>query len=121
MSSFLKAFTNLLITFTDEVIELFPEETEFKTLKTGIKLIQKTNPRLLLEVFLNYIEEFREKISNRDVTFFMENDYENITQGDEYVQLLIARIKKYWNTLSENNKNSIWKYLDTLIKLADKC
>jgi hypothetical protein len=119
--SFLKAFSTLLLKFNDELIELFPEETEFNTLKTAIELVKKTNPRLMVEIFRSYIDLWKTQILSRDESFFMANDYDEITQGDDYFKTLIERLKKHWDTLSENNKNSIWKYLETLIKIAEKC
>ena len=119
--SYLKAFTTLLLKFNDELIELFPEETEFATLKTAIELVKKTNPRLLVTVFTSYIELWKSQILNRDESFFMANQYNDLTQGDDYFEQLITRLKKYWNTLSDHNKDSIWKYLETLIKISEKC
>ena len=52
----------------------------------------------------------------------MENDYSEIKEanGDENtVEQVINKLKKYWHELSQENKDKIWKYLETLIKLSD--
>ena len=40
---------------------------------------------------------------------------------DENVLMLISRLKDKWPNIGEKNQNAIWKYMDTLILLMDKC
>ena len=44
--SFLNAFTDVVVRFADELIELYPDEIQFKTGKSAIVLIKRTNPRI---------------------------------------------------------------------------
>ena len=65
---------------------------------------------------------YKEKILNKDESFFLDNDYSEIKQANEdenTVEQVINKLKKYWKELSSENKEKIWKYLETLIKLAD--
>ena len=121
MASFLTAFNNLVIRFNDELISIFPEETEFKKIKTAIELVKQTNPRLLMTVFVTSIAPWVEHIKNRNEDFFMNKDYTEEVEGDDNFLRLITRLKQYWPNLGDNNKNAIWKYLDTLIVLSGKC
>jgi hypothetical protein len=119
--SFLTAFTDLVIRFNDELIGLYPTEIEFKTGKTAIQLIKRTNPRMLLLIFKAYIEPWRVQIQNKDEIFFMEKDYKNEVVGDQNILMLIERLKEKWEHIGTDNQNAIWKYLQTLIVLMDKC
>ena len=66
---------------------------------------------------------YREKILNKDESFFLENEYSEIKAANEddenTVEQVINKLKKYWGELSIENKEKIWKYLETLIKLSD--
>ena len=73
-------------------------------------------------IFKAYSHIYKEKILNRDETFFLDNDYSEIKKANEdenTVEQVINKLKKYWGELSEENKDKIWKYLETLIKLSD--
>ena len=121
MSSFLTAFCNLIIRFNEELIDTFPNEQEFKTVKTAIMLMKQTNPRLLLNLFVSYIEPWKEYVTNRNESFFINKDYDDEAQGDTNFLMLITRLKQYWPNLSDKNRDCIWKYLNTLIILSEKC
>ena len=119
--SFLNAFTDVVVRFADELIELYPDELQFKTGKSAIVLIKRTNPRLLVHIFKAYIDPWREHIQKRDESFFMSKDYTKEAMEDENVLMLISRLKDKWPNIGEKNQNAIWKYMDTLILLMDKC
>lgn len=119
--SFLSAFTDVVIRFNDELIELYPDEQEFKTGKTAIMLVKRTNPRMLLNIFKAYITPWREQIEKRDETFFMEKDYKEEVVGDQNILMLIERLKEKWSYIGDVNQLAIWKYLQTLVVLMDKC
>ena len=124
MSTYLTAFNNLVIKFNDELIETFPEENEFKISKNGILLLKKANPRKIVNIFKIYTKLYREKIINQDDNFFLQNDYNDVLYNDsqkEDVFFLIDKLKNYWQILSDSNKKNIWKYLNTLLCLSDKC
>lgn len=119
--SFLSAFIDVVIRFNDELIQLYPNEQEFKTGKSAILLIKKANPRMLVHIFKSYIDPWREHIQRRDESFFMQKDYTDEAMNNENILMLIGRLKKNWSTIGDKNQLAIWKYLDTLILLVDKC
>ena len=50
----------------------------------------------------------------------MNTNYDDVVNtNDEGIVLVINKLKKYWNTLSNENQEKIWEYLNTLLKLAD--
>ena len=119
--SFLRAFVDVVSRFNDELIDLYPNEIEFKTGRSAIILIKKTNPRMLFHIFKGYIDPWREHIQNRDESFFIHKDFQEEVVNNQNILMLIERLKKNWNTIGEKNQATTWKYLDTLILLMDKC
>ena len=122
MSTYLTAFNNLIFKFTDDLIETFPEENDFKVYKRALSILKSANAKKMCAIFKSYSFIYREKILSHDESFFLENDYSEIKEanGDENtVEQVINKLKKYWHELSKENKEKIWKYLETLIKLSD--
>ena len=120
-SQYLSAFNNLVIKFNDDLITTFPEENDFKVYKRAIEFINSNNKKKICTLFKNYMILYRKKILEKDESFFLNNDYVDIVKNSqsEGVEKIILKLKNYWNTLSENNKSSIWEYLISLIKLSD--
>ena len=122
MTTYLTAFNNLIFKFTDDLIETFPEENDFKVYKRALTILKSANAKKMCVIFKSYSHMYKEKILNKDESFFLDNDYSEIKQANEdenTVEQVINKLKKYWKELSSENKEKIWKYLETLIKLAD--
>ena len=122
MTTYLTAFNNLIFKFTDDLIETFPEENDFKVYRRAFSILKSANAKKMCVIFRNYSQIYREKILNKDETFFLDNDYSEIKEANEdenTVEQVINKLKSYWGELSAENKEKIWKYLETLIKLSD--
>ena len=118
--TYLTAFNNLILKFNNDLIETFPEENDFKVYKRGFELLFKANAKKTCIFFKNYVINYRDKILNKDESFFLANDYSDIvdTSQDGMVDI-VNKLKKYWGQLTTSNKDKIWDYLITLIKLSD--
>ena len=122
MATYLTAFNNLIFKFTDDLIETFPEENDFKVYKRALTILKSANAKKMCVIFKSYSYMYKEKILSRDESFFLENEYSEIKQANEdenTVEQVINKLKLYWKELSDENKQKIWKYLETLIKLSD--
>ena len=119
MTTILTAFNTQLINFVDELILLCPEEYDFKVFKNGILLLKRTNPRKIIELFNVYVVKYQDSILEKNEQFFLDNNYaDEIDASDtENLYTIINKLKKYWSSLTESNKETIWKYLHVLIKL----
>ena len=119
--SVLSAFNNVIINFMDDCILVFPEDNDFKLYKKGLQMYQKYNPKKILTIFNEYMNLYRQKILDKDDTFFLENDYEIIQKyNNKEIFEIINKIKTYWNLKEDNNKEKIWDYLLLLIKISDQ-
>ncbi len=117
---FLDAFYNQFSDFLDQLIKVFPNDSDFPAYKTGLILLQKTNPKLVPEQVLIHVTPFEKTLRAHDERFFI--DY-NITEygDDDALGMIISKMKVQWATLSDNNKKCIWEYTNLLLDLARKC
>ena len=107
MSS-IQAFIQVLDEFLNELMETFPKVTKIKTYYHTFETMKKTNARKILDTFMEAVKGNEEAISNKDEKFLLNNPF-----------LAEVEIKKWWTpNLSENTKDAIWKYLNTLVFLG---
>ena len=85
--------------------------------KRSLEWLMKSNVKKVCNLFKVYTINFREKIVQKDESFFLENNnYSQVVDTqDEGIVLIINKLKKYWGTLSDSNKENIWGYMNTLI------
>jgi len=111
----------MLVRFFEELKETFPEEREIRVALETIQNARKINPRLVLDMFyVNITKQLREPIAKEDEQYI--TDYARSKINTQYNEILpaIAIFDKHWVTLSESNKQGIWKYLKVLVVLSDK-
>jgi hypothetical protein len=117
----LSTFCNMLIRFFEELRDTFPEERDIRNALETIHNAKRINPRLILDMYLTHVgTPLREQIANEDINGIISYSRQKIqTQFNEILPALVI-FDRHWNTLSESNQKSIWKYLKVLIALADK-
>ena len=99
-------FNDMMSQFFDELVVTFPEEKQLKKYKVTYELIKKTNPRKCVDMYMESAKKVHTQIMNKDDQFFLTGEV-------EFLDAL--NIKKWWNDdLSENTKNAIWQYLQSL-------
>ena len=115
----LQAFYNQFYALTGELRAMFPEDGDFVVFENALKLLQKTNPGLILVYYKKNVLEtqFAPKIAERDESFFLNYTYdeyhENVGGAD-----VIGKLKQYWNVLSEDSRKMVWEYISALDQLA---
>jgi hypothetical protein len=99
--------------FILELRESFPEETCIKKWYNAIDLMKGANSKGMMEVFMANISPFSQQLMAKDDSFFVGED-NNI----KFVNDL--NLKNLWkkDDLSENTKNAIWQYLQTLFMMG---
>jgi hypothetical protein len=118
--SYLNAFTTQLINFFDELCVVFPEEREIKMATEGLKGVKKINPRLMLDLFVEHVyNDCSTAIYEKNVESFIA--VANVKIATKFNEILsaLALFNKHWYTLSPQNQDVIWKYLQVLCKLAE--
>jgi hypothetical protein len=117
----LTSFCNMLVRFFEDLRDTFPEEKE---IKAGLEMIQnarKINPRLVLDMFTEHVSEpLRDQITNEDDAAIIVYARGKLSQQFNEILPALAIFDRHWHTLSENNRQSIWKYLKALVIMSDR-
>ena len=105
------AFNDMMSQFLVELHKTFPDEKGIKKMLTSFDMLKSTNPRLVVDGFMNGVTPYAAKISAKDETFLLD-EVENI----EFLKEL--DIKRYWSKMTPNTKHATWQYLQTLYMLG---
>jgi len=117
---FLDIFYSQFNEFLNQLIAVFPGDSDFPTYKTGLMLLQKTNPILVPEQVVLHVGPFEKTIQERNESFFKEHGFDQYAD-DNALDLIIKKMKERWDTLSDNNKKVVWDYTILLLNLGRKC
>ncbi len=117
---FLDAFYGQFHDFLDQLIRVFPDDSDFPAYKSGLTLLQKTNPKLVPEQVYIHVTPFEQGIRVRDEKFFLEHQFPDYAD-DNALDLIISKMKDLWTTLSATSKTVVWDYLILLLDLAKRC
>ena len=122
--SLLTAFTTQVLNLATELTNMYPNDSFFKSGLTAASLMKKTNPRLLHNLMMEKMSEYREHIFAENDIFFTEQinklEEEINTKAEQDNFNFILRVRTYWKEMSPNTKKQIWMYLKVLFKLSDK-
>jgi hypothetical protein len=117
----LTAFCNMLVRFFEELKDTFPEEREIRVALETINGAKRINPRLVLDMFYEHVtKDLKEAISKEDVNYIVQYGRQKIDQQFNEILPALAIFDKHWATLSDANRNVIWKYLKVLVSLSEK-
>ena len=121
--SLLNAFTTQMESFSGEICQLYPNDADLRLGHNMIILLKKTNPRKILDIYDNYVLDYRTQIDEKNESFFIDHDFDDVAeknQNQEMTFTLVEKIKEYWKDLTPQNKEISWKYFQVLNKLSDK-
>jgi hypothetical protein len=119
--SALSAFNNLLIEFFDEMSDTYPEETDIKNAASALKTLKKMNPKLIHSTFMETVHtEFKEPILRSDEDYLVKRAHEILESKYSDMAFAFWIFDKHWKTMSDVNKQQVWKYCKALIILAEK-
>ena len=117
---FMDAFYGQFTDFLNQLIQVFPDDSDFPTFKTGLLLLQRTNPKIVPDQVLIHVAPYETTIRARDEKFFMDHGFEDYTNNDA-LGTLIMKMKTLWEGLSDNSKKVVWDYTILLLDLAKRC
>ena len=120
----IKIFHDLLEQFFEFLEQNFHlYKSDIILIRTGVDFVRKSNPRLVVEQFIESIKPYKSELFDCNENFFL--DYEkNLNLSDDIGvdQTLIIKIKTLWtsNDITDNQKAHIWLYLQKLYKAGEK-
>jgi len=114
---FIDVFFDQFLAFINELKQMYPEDTDFNTFLTTLNLLKNTNPMLVVNYIKSeVIDIYEDKITTRDETFFLEQNY---SQKNADMNI-IYKLKEYVKGMSPASKEVVWQYIDLLMKLCIK-
>ena len=118
-----KTFNNQLEEFLDDMVRVFPDNSDILTTQTVIKQTKKINPTLIVNIWFTYVSvPYGKQIANNDFTYFIDKDYKedlkDISDNNSILES-IEKIKTPIKNMDENNKNTAMKYIQNLTKLSE--
>ena len=121
-SAILKGFNNQFEEFLEDVVVLFPENNDVKTTQTGLMMLRKANPKMIIGVWYRYVcEKYEEEIENENIEYFLTKDYsEDLKKNPNSSQVLqgIDKLREPLRQLEEANKKKTIQYLKNLNQLS---
>lgn len=118
-------FNNKLIEFAKDLVYIYPDVNDFNiflTASTWTIQLDKYAPQALFNYHV--IKPFGDMILKKDESFFLVEKYENASAFFEHYGNdfnIIEKLKKIWINLDEENKETIWKYMQVLTIISNKC
>ena len=121
-SHILKTFNDHFIEFIEDIIKVFPENSDLVSIKNSFISFRKLNPKLVLGVFRTYvIDKYSGEIDSKNIDFFINKNYETDLKDNSSSSMIIEKIDKLRDPvreMSEDNQQKVLKYLQNLKKLC---
>lgn len=119
--SYLGAFNTQLIRFFEGLSDIFPEERDIKMALEAIHGLKKINPKMILELFYEHVyKPISDAIKREDEEIVIAYAKKTITSQFNEMSIALVMFDKHWTSLSDTNKENIWKYLKVLCALCEK-
>lgn len=119
--SLLGAFNNQLIRFFQELSDTFPEERDIKLALEGIEGAKKINPKMILDLFWDYVyNDLNDAIAREDEEFVLSFAKSKLSSQFNEMSPALLIFDKHWSTMTDDNRKAIWNYLKVLCVLCEK-
>lgn len=117
---FMDAFFTQFHEFMGQLIRVFPEDPDFTVYDSGVMMLQRVNPGLVIAEFIKHVTPFEEVIRAKNSDFFIQTEI-FIFDPENTMEQVIQKLKAYWVGLSDSNKESIWNYMILLLDISKRC
>ena len=121
-SSILKSFNQLFFDFVNDIIFIFPDNSDIATAKTSFEFIKKSNPTAIAKVWYTYVAvPYNDVIQSGNIDFFIEKDYttdlNNLSNSNDIIKI-IDSLRNPIKNMSESNKQTSCVYMQNLSTLS---
>jgi hypothetical protein len=117
---FMDAFFTQFHEFMVQLMTVFPNDHDFAVYDAGVSLLKNINPGIVIVEFNKHVLPFEEILRSKNSDFFLKHTFDSL-EPDNTMEQVINKLKGYWITLSEPNKESIWKYIILLLDIVKRC
>lgn len=112
-------FNKILDEFIQKLIDQFPQESKLKNYYSVFKLSKMYDKTVPIKIFMGGCITFKVQIKSRDSNFFVNRKQfvEGIANCSSFSNDI--GLVNYWHSMTEDTKNSIWEYIQTLFVLGE--
>lgn len=117
-----KVFCKVLSDFLNDIYKSYPDASLLIFIKLTDTLIA-TNPSKVVANFMQYVEPVKDKIKNKDESFFINGGLSKQVDTDNaFIHDEIDKIISIWknSNTSLKTKEVIWKYFQVLVEIGEK-
>tara|TARA_B100001094_G_C18118895_1_gene765669 strand:- start:846 stop:1352 length:507 start_codon:yes stop_codon:yes gene_type:complete len=115
-------FNDLYDEFMVKLKKAIPQEENLWTLHDAFSAGKKINPRMPVEMYLNSLHIFSDRIFEANETFFLTNEAisnELKQHNSDGTFNTLESIQNFWGAgISDKTKKAIWSYLQNLMILG---
>ena len=119
----ISAFNTTIVRLLDFLYDILDDDYDRRKLKgykTAFDMFKNMNARAIPENFLYYAAPHAQEIVNKDEHYILSKDinsFEFLSGEDDSLKDGL-RLREVWATLPEDKKNTVWHYLNNLLKLS---
>ena len=117
---FMDAFFTQFHEFMVQLMTVFPDDPDFAVYDSGVFLLKNVNPSLVISEFNKHVLPFEDILRSKNSDFFLKHTFDSLSP-DNTMEQVINKLKGYWISLSEPNKESIWRYIILLMDIVKRC
>lgn len=121
-SLYLTSFNNHFFEFLDDIISIFPDDADLLSAKNAALLFRKANPRIIIQIWNNYVVgKYQDIIDQGNLDFFINKDYSNdLSNYDncEKIVDVINRLREPVKKMESEDQKKAMKYIQNLTKLS---
>lgn len=110
-------FNSVTKQFMEELSLICPNSIITSNIDLIDKILQK-HKTAIIDQFALHILDYKDQLDNKNEDFFISNTFSDKTQDNKTLIGLILELKTIWKSLSDNNKNKIFEYLQVLCYYA---
>jgi hypothetical protein len=119
--SALGAFCNQLVAFFEDLTETYPEERDIQVATQALRLLKQANPRMMHKVFMENVHaKYAPYILAEDDEYIIAHARDVLDSQYAEINYAFWIFDKHWSTMTETNKQHVWKYVKSLILLAER-
>lgn len=121
-STLLRAFNTHFFNFIDDIISIFPDNTDIAIARTSFDTIKRANPTAIIKAWCKFVYlPYANVINEGNITFFFEKDYgadlAKLPNSNE-IMSIIDKIRGPIRSMDETNKAHSTKYIQNLSQMS---
>ena len=122
-STALRGFNTHFDEFVNDVINVFPENTDIKSARSMVNMTRKANVTIVIKIWYMYVYlPYKERIDRGDLDFFINKDYSEDLDGISNAGDILKSIDSLRSPIKQMsavNKAHSLEYVQNLCKLSE--